>query len=167
MAIALALIGRPRVALLDELSTGLDPRSRRTVWEVVEEARDDGATIVLVTHFMEEARYLCDRVALIDRGRISALDTPSGVIGQTGSPTLMSFRPSGPLSTGDLEALDGVASVRRREGDVLELNLTDDAVIAVLEHLAAQRLRPERLRVVDSTLDDAFLDLTEARQEER
>ncbi|QEO13404.1 ABC transporter ATP-binding protein [Agromyces intestinalis] len=84
LAVALALVGRPRIALLDELSTGLDPRSRRAVWEVIEQARDDGATIVLVTHNTEEARRLCDRVAVIDRGRITALDTPEGVISRTG-----------------------------------------------------------------------------------
>ena len=166
LAIALALIGRPRIALLDELSTGLDPRSRRTVWEVVEEARDGGATIILVTHFMEEARYLCDRVALIDRGRIAALDSPAGIVARTGAPTSMTFSPSAPVAADDLARLDGVSSVRRRDTDTLELSLTDDAVLAVLERLAVAGVRPERLRVVDATLDDAFLDLTEAGRPE-
>lgn len=160
LAIALALIGRPRVALLDELSTGLDPRSRRAVWEVVEEARAEGATIVLVTHFMEEARHLCDRLALIDGGRIAALDTPEGLVEQTGAPTVMSFTPDGTIDTGALDALPGVASVRVREQGRLELNLTDDAVHEVLGTLSATGVRAGRLRVVDSTLDDAFLDLT-------
>lgn len=160
LAIALALVGRPRIALLDELSTGLDPRSRRDVWQVVEEARAGGTTIVLVTHLMEEARHLCDRVAIIDRGRIAAIDTPEGVIGRTGAPTAMSFAPSAPLDASVLEAIEGVTSARAREDGRIEVSLTDDAVTEVLAWLNAHEIRPGRLRVVDSTLDDAFLDLT-------
>ncbi len=160
LAIALALVGRPRIALLDELSTGLDPRSRRDVWQLVVEAREQGATIVLVTHFMEEARHLCDRIAIIDRGRIKAIDTPEGVIGRTGAPTAMSFAPSAPLDTSVLEAIEGVTSARAREDGGIEVSLTDDAVTEVLAWLNAHEIRPGRLRVVDSTLDDAFLDLT-------
>jgi ABC-2 type transport system ATP-binding protein len=160
LAIALALVGRPRIALLDELSTGLDPRSRRDVWQVVEEARAGGATIVLVTHLMEEARHLCDRVAIIDRGRVAAIDTPEGVIGRTGAPTTMSFAPSAPLDASVLEAIEGVTSARAREDGRIEVSLTDDAVTEVLAWLNAHEIRPGRLRVVDSTLDDAFLDLT-------
>ena len=76
LSIALALIGRPRIAVLDEMTTGLDPQARRDTWELIEQIRDRGMTIVLVTHFMEEAERLCDRVALIDHGRVVALDTP-------------------------------------------------------------------------------------------
>lgn len=160
LAIALALVGRPRVALLDELSTGLDPRSRRAVWRVVEDARERGATIVLVTHLMEEARHLCDRIAIISRGRITALDTPEGVIGRTGAPTVMSFAPSAALDVTTLEKLGGVTSARAREDGRIELSLSDESVLEVLSWLNARGIRPDRLRVVDSTLDDAFLDLT-------
>lgn len=160
LAVALALIGRPRVALLDELTTGLDPRSRRGVWEVVEQARADGTTIVLVTHFMEEAQHLCDRLVLVSEGRIVAEGTPREIIGQTGAPTTMSFTPSLPVARGSLSAIEGVSDVRAREADRLELNLTDPAVLEVLELLREQGVEPTRLRVEDSTLDDAFLDLT-------
>lgn len=160
LAIALALIGRPRIALLDELSTGLDPRSRRTVWKVIEDARNAGITIVLVTHFMEEARHLCDRVALIDRGRITALDTPDGLIGQTAAPTMMSFAAPDGLDIAALEDLPGVSAARRRDGGRIELSLDDNTILDVLGWLAAREIRPGRLRIVDSTLDDAFLDLT-------
>ena len=78
LSVALALIGRPRIAVLDEMTTGLDPQARRDTWELIEHVRDRGITIVLVTHFMEEAERLCDHVALIDHGRIVALDTPAG-----------------------------------------------------------------------------------------
>lgn len=161
LAIALALIGRPRIALLDELTTGLDPRSRRTVWGVVESARDHGITVVLVTHFMDEARHLCDRVALIDRGKITALDTPDGLIGQTSAPTVMSFAAPDGLDVSALADLAGVSEARRREGGRVELSLDDNAVLNVLGWLAAHEVRPGRLRVVDATLDDAFLDLTD------
>lgn len=163
LAIALALVGRPRVALLDELSTGLDPRSRREVWSIVEDARAAGATIILVTHFMEEARHLCDRVAVIDRGRLTAVDTPDGVIG---APTVMSFAPSVAVDGEFLERVAGVAQVRRREDGRVELSLTDDAVLTVLQLLAARGVHPERLRIVDASLDDAFLDLTDTEGEE-
>ncbi|MFB7882703.1 ABC transporter ATP-binding protein [Microbacterium sp. NPDC056057] len=166
LAIALALVGRPRVALLDELSTGLDPRSRREVWDIVDEARDAGTTIVLVTHFMEEARHLCDRLAVIDQGRITALDTPEGVIGGIGAPTVMSFATTVPVDTPLLEAVMGVAAVRRREDGRLELSLTDEAVLPVLQVLADRGVHPDRLRIVDATLDDAFLDLTSREGQE-
>ena len=77
LSVALALIGRPKIAVLDEMTTGLDPQARRDAWELIEGVRDRGVTIVLVTHFMEEAERLCDRVALIDNGRVAALDTPA------------------------------------------------------------------------------------------
>ena len=88
LQIALALIGRPEVVFLDELTTGLDPQARRDTWELVRAVRDDGATVVLVTHLMEEAERLCDRVAVIDRGRVVALDTPRapGRPGRHGQP---------------------------------------------------------------------------------
>ena len=80
--IALAMVGNPRVVVLDELTTGLDPHARRVTWELVEQIRDRGVTVVLVTHFMEEAERLCDRVALIDAGRVVAVDTPAGLAGR-------------------------------------------------------------------------------------
>jgi ABC-2 type transport system ATP-binding protein len=158
LAISLALIGRPRVALLDELTTGLDPRNRREVWAVIEDLRDQGATIVLVTHSMEEAEHLCDRLALIDRGRISALDTTAGIIGRTGSPTVMAFSPSRPFAAGKLAGLEGVSGVRQLDGRV-EATVTDEGVLAVLDWLTANDIRPGRLRVTESSLDDAYLSL--------
>jgi ABC-2 type transport system ATP-binding protein len=80
LSIALALIGRPRIAILDELTTGLDPSARRATWALIEDIRARGVTILLVTHFMEEAERLCDRVAVIDRGRVVALDSPDALI---------------------------------------------------------------------------------------
>lgn len=164
LAIALAVIGRPRIALLDELSTGLDPRTRREVWAVIEELRENGATVVLVTHSMEEAAHLCDRLALVERGRITALDTPEGFIGRTGAPTVMTFAAGGDVDALSLEEIEGVSGVRARERGI-EISLTDDAVLQVLDRLSAHGVRPERLRITDSTLDKAFLDLTDSAVE--
>ncbi|MER7406096.1 ABC transporter ATP-binding protein [Streptomyces sp. NPDC000070] len=161
LAIALALIGNPRVVVLDELTTGLDPAARREVWSLIEDVRARGVTILLVTHFMEEAQRLCDRVAIFDRGRVVALDTPSGLVAQSASGTVISFTPSRPLEEDVLAALPGLASVTYRDGRVT-LAGTDETVNAVISLLARNRVSAHQLRVTDSTLDDAFLDLTGA-----
>jgi len=158
--IALALIGDPRVVVLDELTTGLDPRARRDTWELIEDIRAGGVTVLLVTHFMEEAQRLCDRVAVIDRGRVAALDTPAGLIRRSAGATVIGFTPSAPLDDAELAALPGLASVRRQDGR-LTLSGTDETVDAVLTLLARTRVTAHQLRVTDATLDDAFLDLTE------
>lgn len=88
LSIALALVGRPRAVILDELTTGLDPHSRRQMWATVEALRDEGVTVILVSHHMDEVERLCDRVALLDRGRLAALDTPAGLIGTVGEGNL-------------------------------------------------------------------------------
>ncbi|MBB5133745.1 ABC-2 type transport system ATP-binding protein [Thermocatellispora tengchongensis] len=88
LSIALALIGRPRVAILDELTTGLDPRARRQVWAMIERLRDEEVTVILVSHAMEEVERLCHRVALLDGGRLTALDTPAGLVARAGAGNL-------------------------------------------------------------------------------
>ncbi|MGX2993737.1 ABC transporter ATP-binding protein [Streptomyces sp. JNUCC 64] len=159
LAIALALIGRPRIVVLDELTTGLDPRARRDTWQLVEDVRDSGVTVLLVTHFMEEADRLCDRIALVDKGRITALDTPAGLIGRTTGGTAVSFVPSAPLDTRLLTALPPVRSVTRQDGRIV-VNGTDETAHAVLSLLAGRGVSAHRLRVTGTTLDDAYLDLT-------
>ncbi|MFE7986514.1 ATP-binding cassette domain-containing protein [Streptomyces cellulosae] len=159
--IALALIGNPRIVVLDELTTGLDPRARRDTWELIEDVRAGGVTVLLVTHFMEEAQRLCDRIAVIDQGRVAALDTPAGLVRRSAGATVISFTPSAPLDDADVNALPGLASVTRKDGRIT-LSGTDDTVNAVLTLLARSRVTAHQLRVTDATLDDAFLDLTES-----
>lgn len=159
--IALALIGNPRVVVLDELTTGLDPRARRDTWQLIEDVRDSGVTVLLVTHFMEEAQRLCDRIAVIDQGRIAALDSPAGLISRAAGSTVMSFTPSAPLDERELAALPQVVSVDHRDGRYT-LNGTDETVDAAITLLARHRITAHQLRVSDATLDDAFLDLTGA-----
>ncbi|MFI7412567.1 ABC transporter ATP-binding protein [Streptomyces sp. NPDC049627] len=158
--IALALIGNPRIVVLDELTTGLDPRARRDTWELIEDVRAGGVTVLLVTHFMEEAQRLCDRIAVIDKGRVAALDTPAGLIRRSAGATVISFTPSAPLDDRDLNALPALASVEHKEGRVT-LSGTDETVNAVITLLARTHVTARQLRVTDATLDDAFLDLTE------
>ena len=161
--IALALIGNPRVVVLDELTTGLDPRARRDTWQLIEDVRDSGVTVLLVTHFMEEAQRLCDRIAVIDKGRIAALDTPAGLISRSSASTVMSFTPSAPLDEAVLRYLPALASVEHKDGRVT-LGGTDETVNAVITLLARHHITAHQLRVSDATLDDAFLDLTGATQ---
>jgi ABC-2 type transport system ATP-binding protein len=158
--IALALVGNPRVVVLDELTTGLDPRARRDTWELIEDIRANGVTVLLVTHFMEEAQRLCDRIAVIDKGRIAALDTPAGLIHRSAGATVISFTPSAPLDAHELNALPALASIEGRDGR-LTLSGTDETVNAVITLLARRHVTAHQLRVVDATLDDAFLDLTQ------
>uniref|UniRef100_A0AAU2V1M3 ABC-type xenobiotic transporter n=1 Tax=Streptomyces sp. NBC_00003 TaxID=2903608 RepID=A0AAU2V1M3_9ACTN len=159
--IALALIGNPRVVVLDELTTGLDPRARRDTWALIEDVRRSGVTVLLVTHFMEEAQRLCDRIAVIDKGRIAALDTPSGLIRRAAGSTVISFTPSAPLDGFALAELPQAAAVEEKQGRVT-IHGTDDTVNAVITLLARHHITAHQLRVSEATLDDAFLDLTEA-----
>ena len=161
LAIALALIGRPKVALLDELTTGLDPQARRGVWEVVEHVRERGTTVVLVTHLMEEAHRLCDRVALVDQGRVRVLDTPDGLVARSTAPVVVTFVSDVALPeelVRSLRRLPGTTSVRERCGRT-EVVGSDEAVPLLLAALARARVQPQRLRITETTLDDAYLDL--------
>ncbi|WP_328438467.1 ABC transporter ATP-binding protein [Streptomyces sp. NBC_00444] len=162
--IALALIGNPRIVVLDELTTGLDPRARRDTWQLIEEVRDSGVTVLLVTHFMEEAQRLCDRIAVIDKGRIAALDTPAGLIRRSAGATVITFTPSAPLDEQELSALPALASVEHKDGRIT-LSGSDETVNAVITLLARHRITAHQLRVSDATLDDAFLDLTKTATE--
>src|SRR3954449_4306372 len=112
LSIALALVGNPRIAILDELTTGLDPQARRDTWDLIESIRDRGVTVVLVTHFMEEADRLCDRLAVIDAGSVVALDTPAGLVAKVSAEQRLRFRPSGRLPDEAFTALPEVREVR-------------------------------------------------------
>jgi ABC-2 type transport system ATP-binding protein len=160
LSIALALVGSPQVAVLDELTTGLDPQARRDTWTLIEGVRASGVTILLVTHFMEEAERLCDRVALIDSGKIVAMDTPSAIAaGVAGAETRIRFRPSPQVDDELLTHLPEVTSVTRR-GDLVEVTGTGSVVAAVTSVLARNQIVAEQLRVDQASLEDAFVALT-------
>ncbi|HEX6685240.1 MAG TPA: ABC transporter ATP-binding protein [Candidatus Limnocylindrales bacterium] len=159
LSIALALVGGPTIAVLDELTTGLDPQARRDTWELIEQVRDSGVTIVLVTHFMDEAERLCDRVALIDSGRIVALDTPAGLVARASAQQRVMFRPSIPLDEGLLADLPEVTDVRRR-GDQVVVTGTGNLLHEVTSVLARHQIIAQDLRIEQASLDDAFVTLT-------
>lgn len=156
--IALALVGNPRVAFLDELTTGLDPQARRSTWELIKRVRASGVTVVLVSHFMDEVEELCDRVAVFDHGKVVALDTPAGLVdgGDTGH--LMRFT----LMTGDLVPLGGLPGVTgvTRTGDRVTVTGRGDFATAVTAELARHHVLVADLRIDKRTLEDAFVALT-------
>jgi ABC-2 type transport system ATP-binding protein len=165
LSIALALVGSPRIAVLDELTTGLDPQARRDTWELIESIRDRGVTIVLVSHFMEEAERLCDRVALIDKGRVVVQDTPAGLAQRVEVAQRIQFRPSGSVSDALLTSVPGVTDVIRR-GDVVVVSGTGDVLNGVISMLARNQIVARQLRVDQANLEDAFLELTGKHAEE-
>ncbi|WP_127793211.1 ABC transporter ATP-binding protein [Agromyces sp. LHK192] len=159
LAIALALLGAPRVAVLDELTTGLDPNARRDTWELVEGIREQGVTVLLVTHVMEEAERLCDRLAVIDSGRIVAIDSPAGLVARVDGTQRLRFRPSPPLDPAALSALPQVASVER-SGEEIVVTGDGDLLLAVATVLADRRITAAGLRLEQASLEDAFVRLT-------
>ena len=159
LSVALALIGGPKIAVLDEMTTGLDPQARRDAWDLIESVRDRGVTIVLVTHFMEEAERLCDRVALIDNGRIVALDAPARLAAQARGGKSVRFLPSAPFDDRLLEKLPGVTRVEH-EGQHVIVTGTGELVNAVILALHAAGLEARDVQLDASSLEDAFMWLT-------
>ncbi len=164
LAIVLALVGRPRIAILDELTTGLDPYARRDTWAAVEQVRAAGVTVVLVTHFMDEAQRLCDRVAVLDRGRLVALDSPAGLAAAVPEGQRLRFRPSGPFPDALLADLPQVSRLDRRAGaagcGAVDVRGHGDLLTAVTSALAGRGVVPLDLRLEQAGLDDAVIALT-------
>ena len=164
LSVALALIGQPKIAVLDEMTTGLDPQARRDAWGLIEGIRNRGVTIVLVTHFMEEAERLCDRVALIDHGRVVALDTPAGLATRARGGKSVRFAPSAPFDDGLLRALPEVTQVEHK-GQHVVVTGTGELVNAVILALAAAGVTARDMQLDSSNLEDAFVKLTGRQQD--
>jgi ABC-2 type transport system ATP-binding protein len=159
VSVALALVGRPRIAVLDEMTTGLDPQARRDTWELIEQVRARGVTVLLVTHYMDEAERLCDRVALFDQGRIVALDTPEALAGRVGVEKRVRFVPSGPFDDGLLTKLPEVSRVEH-DGEHVEVTGCGELANVVILTLAAAGVTALDLRLATANLEDAFVALT-------
>jgi ABC-2 type transport system ATP-binding protein len=159
LSIALALIGNPEVAVLDELTTGLDPQARRDTWALIDRIRSRGVTVLLVTHFMEEAEHLCDRLAVIDSGRVVAIDTPAGLVAQVAPEQRLRFRPSVPLDDRLLMDLPEVHSVTK-SGQQIVVSGNANVLQAVTSVLARHQIVAADLRMEQTSLDDAFVALT-------
>jgi ABC-2 type transport system ATP-binding protein len=159
LSVALALIGRPKIAVLDEMTTGLDPQARRDAWDLIEGMRARGVTILLVTHFMEEAERLCDRVALVDSGRIVALDSPFGLAAQARGGKTVRFLPSSWFDEGLLTGLPEVTRVEH-DGQHIVVTGTGELVNVVILALAAAGVTAHDVQLDSSNLEDAFVRLT-------
>ena len=158
--IALALINDPEVIFLDELTTGLDPQARRAIWDLVRGIRDRGKTVFLTTHLMEEAERLCDRVAIIDHGRIVDIDSPDGLVSRHCPERTVVI---GTEDDGALEALGRVAGVTSiaRDGASVVVKARSVAVMTgLIQCLAERRIAVTDLRTIVPTLEDVFLKLT-------
>jgi ABC-2 type transport system ATP-binding protein len=159
LSIALAIIGRPKLAVLDEMTTGLDPQARRDTWSLIETFRDRGVTLILVTHYMDEAERLCDRVALLDQGRIVAVDTPEGLADRTGVDKRVRFVPSKAFDDALLTVLPEVSSVEH-DGEHVIVTGSGQLANVVILTLAAAGVTANELHLDSANLEDAFVQLT-------
>lgn len=161
LALACALAGDPELLFLDEPTTGLDPQARLKLWDIVEEFRAGGGTIVLTTHYMEEAARLCDRVGVMDHGRVIALDTPTKLIESLGAEQIVEFSVRGEVDEQGLENLAGVRSVRAsNNGYALTVSDIGAALPALLSEIERQRVELVTLTTHQATLEDVFVSLT-------
>ncbi len=163
--IALALVNEPQLVFLDEMTTGLDPAARHVAWELIEQVRKRGTTVVLVTHFMDEAEALCDRIAIVNRGLVVDLDTPQALIGRHAGSVQVRFS----AEIEDISWLNGVPGVSRvgRQGYRIEVDGEGPVLALVASALVERGILPEDLRVERSTLEEVFLALTQQNEEER
>ncbi len=165
LSMALALVNKPEITFLDEPTTGLDPQARRKMWDVIQQLKDEGSTVMMTTHYMEEAQRLCDRVAVIDRGHIIALDTPEDLIDAYFKESAIEFELNG--GTVDLQLLKGLAGVTDACQSGKEVTLYSKAVPKTLTELTdfgeAHDLTLDDLHVRRATLEDVFLKLTGRR----
>jgi ABC-2 type transport system ATP-binding protein len=162
LSITLALVNRPLVAFLDEPTTGLDPGARRDLWQTIQDIRAAGTTVVLTTHYMEEADVLCDRVAVMDRGKVIACDTPAALIRQLGTvATVRASTSGGSLPPGALAALPGVAESAGQNGQVeLRTSNVQTTLVGLLDLAAKNGVTLTDLRTNQASLEDVFLSLT-------
>ncbi|MFC1563919.1 ATP-binding cassette domain-containing protein [candidate division KSB1 bacterium] len=158
--IALALVNDPVIVFLDELTTGLDPQARRAMWDLVENMKDRGKTVYLTTHFMEEAERLCDRVAIIDHGKIIALDTPADLIKNHSPDERIEFAAAGSFDPEDLKNLEGISKVEKTDDKFIIYGTGKNLMQNVVNYLSEKQINYSNFRSERSTLEDVFLKLT-------
>jgi ABC-2 type transport system ATP-binding protein len=164
LALALALVNEPRVLFLDEPTAGLDPQVRREMYDIIEELKREGKTILLTTHYIEEAERLCDRVAVIDQGKLIALGTPRELKQRSAGTTRIEVRLVKSESDGALQKLDGVADCRESEGTyVLHSTSVPQTIVALVKHLEARGNELTSLEIATPSLEDVFIELTGKR----
>lgn len=157
--ICLALLNDPEIVFLDELTTGLDPQSRRATWELVTAIRDHGKTVIVISHYMDEVEALADRVAIIDHGQLIALDTPTNLINELHGETRVHFTSSNGFKPDQLSAVDGVTSISQDHNHIT-VSGHGPLLARVAAALAQHNVAPADLRVEHPSLEDVFLALT-------
>jgi ABC-2 type transport system ATP-binding protein len=161
LSLACALVNDPELLFLDEPTTGLDPQSRRQLWDLIEAFRERGGTTLLTTHYMDEAERLCDRVAIMDHGRVIALGTPAELIASLGAEHVVEFSIAGTLDFGGVEGLPSVRQARKEAGGyALIVGEPHVAIPALLAELARQGIQLQRLTTHHATLEDVFVSMT-------
>jgi ABC-2 type transport system ATP-binding protein len=163
LAVATALVANPKILFLDEPTTGLDPQSRRQLWDIVRQFQDRGGTILLTTHYMDEAERLCDRLTIIDHGRAIASGTPAELIEELGGHQMVEFDATGndPVATESWRALPGVEAVHVEDGMVaLSVRETHETIPALLAALQKRGSSLQRLTTRQASLEDVFVRLT-------
>ena len=163
LALACALVGDPELLFLDEPTTGLDPQSRRQLWELIERFKSDGRSILLTTHYMDEAERLCDQVAIMDHGKIIALGTPAELIAALQAEHVLEFAlvDSSVLNEASLRSIDGVCAAEHRNGSYrLQVSELHRAMPSLLGELRRQGAQLAELRTHSATLEDVFVSLT-------
>ena len=167
LALALALINNPRMIFLDEPTAGLDPQVRREIYDLLEELKQEKKTILLTTHYIEEAERLCDRVAIVDHGRVMAMGTPRELKQRSAGTTRIEVRLDRPVVDGALGRLDGVADCRELEGSyVLHSTKPTQTIVALVKHLESEKVELQGLEMFSPSLEDVFLELTGRRLRE-
>jgi len=164
LALAMALVNDPRVLFLDEPTAGLDPQVRREIYDIIEELKREKKTIVLTTHYIEEAERLCDRVAIVDHGKVIAMGTPRELKQRSEHTSRIEARFAMPASNGTLKGLDGVNDVREVDGAyVLHCQKTAPAIVALVKHLESENNELISLEISTPSLEDVFIELTGRR----
>ena len=158
--VALSLVGDPEIVFFDELTSGLDPRSRRSMWDLVRGLRDDGKTVFLSTHYMDEAEKLCDRVAIIDNGKIVAMDTPESLIRSHAAALSVIMGIPESFNESELESITGVVKVFRDGGKTIAHVQDSSAVVEIVKLLVNREIELGDFHTEKSTLEDVFLKLT-------
>ena len=165
LSIILALIPNPEIVFLDELTTGLDPQARRSMWTFIKGLREEGRTIFLTTHYMEEAEYLSDRVAIMHHGHIVALDTPKNLIEKSEIEEKIIFE-ADVQNTEDLKSVNGVSNVQTNKGTITVYGRGKDLLTNVVNHLQSKGINYRNLQTKTPNLEDVFLKLTGYKYEE-
>ncbi len=164
LALAMALVNDPRLIFFDEPTAGLDPQVRREIYDIIEELRREKKTIVMTTHYIEEAERLCDRVAIIDHGKVIALGTPRELKARSGGTTRIEVRLSRPESNSTLKNLEGVVDARDVDGAyVLHSQRPPQTIVSMVKHLEAHGNELISLEIATPSLEDVFIELTGRR----